>query len=64
MFIDFRERGKGGEKNIGMKRNISWFEKHPPICALTWDQTHNLGMCPDQGSNLQPFGVRDDAPAN
>ena len=25
---------------------------------------HNLGMCPDEESNLQPFGIWDDAPTN
>ena len=30
-------------------RNFNWL---PPVCAPTWDWTHNLGMCPDQGSNL------------
>ena len=29
-----------------------------------WGQTRNLGTCPDQGLNLQPFGVQDDAPTN
>ena len=38
-------------------------EKHP-INALTRDQTHNLGMCPDWESNLKPFGVQNNAPAN
>ena len=33
-----------------------------PICALTGDRTYNLGMCPDQELNLQPFGVQDDTP--
>ena len=28
------------------------------------DWTRNLGMCPDQESNPQPFGVWDDAPTN
>ena len=27
----------------------------PPACALTRDQTHKLGVCPDPGSNLQYF---------
>ena len=30
-----------------------------PVRALTRDGTHNLDMCPDQGSNPQPFGVQD-----
>ena len=28
----------------------------------TGNQTHNLGMCPDQESNLQPFGVQHNQP--
>ena len=28
------------------------------------DQTHNLGICPDWGSNLQHFGVWNDGPTN
>ena len=27
-----------------------------PICTWTKEHTHNLGMCPDWKSNLQPFG--------
>ena len=30
----------------------------------SWEQTHNVGMCPDWESNLQPFGLWDDAPTN
>ena len=56
-FIHFREKGKGG----GERENINQL---PPVCTLTGDRTHNLGMCLDWGSNLQPFGVRDDAPTN
>ena len=37
------------------KRNIDWL---PPVCALTGDQTRNLGICPDWGLNLPPFGVQ------
>ena len=51
MFIDLRERGR--------KRNINWL---PPVNALTGNQTLNLGMCPDLGSNLQPFGEQNDGP--
>ena len=69
MFIDFRDRGREGERERESEgerererekhqceRSVDWL---PPICALTMDQTHNLGMCPDRESNLQPFGVRD-----
>ena len=30
----------------------------PPVCTPTRDRTHYLDMCPDQESNLQPFGYR------
>ena len=52
-----KERGKDGKKD----RNI---DQLPPTCALTWSQTHNPGMYPDQESNLQPSGVQDNAPIN
>ena len=35
-----------------------------PACSPTRDLTCNLGMCPDQESNLQPFGIWDNAPTN
>ena len=40
------------------KRNM---DQLPLAHALTENQICNLGMCPDQESNLQPFGLRDDA---
>lgn len=49
MLIDFRE---------GRIINVSDTNWLPPICALTWDPTHNLSMCPD-GELKQPFGVRE-----
>ena len=36
----------------------------PPVCAPTGDQTHSLGMCPDQELNLQTFSVQDNTPNN
>ena len=63
-----REEGEGGEKERERERERkkSMGERNvdqlPPVCTLTRDRTHNLGMCPDQGSNLQPFGVQNDAP--
>ena len=48
MFIDFTERGRWGEKHR--------CEREASIgCSR---------MCPNWGSNLQPFGVWDDVPAN
>ena len=62
--IGFRERGRERERererNI-VARNINQLS---PVHALTKDQTCNLGMCPDQGLNLQPFGQWDDAATN
>ena len=46
-----------GEKERERERNI---DELPPISALTGDQTHNLGMCFDQGSKT----YKDDAPTN
>ena len=39
-------------------------EKHQLVESQTGDQTRNLGMCPDQESNLQPFGAWEDIPTN
>ena len=36
----------------------------PPVHTPTVYRTHNLCVSPDWKSNLQPFGVQDDAPAN
>ena len=57
MSIDFRERGRGREKD----RNIDLLR---PVRTWTEAQTQNLGMCPDQEPNLKHFGVWDDAPTN
>ena len=51
-----REEEGGGEREK--------YQPATPICAQTRDRTHNLGMCPDWDSNLQPFGLQDDAPTN
>ena len=52
------ERKEGGERNIDMSN----MDQLSPVCIPARDRTHNLGMCPDQGSNPQPFGVQNDAP--
>ena len=54
MFIDFRDRIRERGRNIDVRERIIGL---PPVCALTEDQTHNLGTCPNPGSNSQPFGV-------
>ena len=59
MFIDFREI-RERKRNINV-RNIN---RLPPILALTGDQTHKVGVCPDQELDLQPFGVQADTPTN
>ena len=50
-----RERGK---------KKHQWVNQPPPIRTPAGDRTSNPGMCPDQGSNLQPFGAQDDSPNN
>ena len=54
-----REEGEEREKHQCEKHQLVASHMHPD-----WGQTHNLGTCPDQGLNLQSFGVQDDAPTN
>ena len=62
MFIDFRGRGREGQREISMwEKNINHL---PPIRAPRGDCTRNLNMCPDPELNLQTFSVREDAPNN
>ena len=62
MFLLILEKGRERERETSLwERNIDWL---PPVPALIGDWTHNLGTCPDWESSPQPFGVRDDAPAN
>ena len=70
MFIDLRERGwererereREREKIIHVtERNIDWL---PPVPSPTRDRNHNLVMCPEWGSNPQPFGLWNDASTN
>lgn len=59
-----RDRDREREKREREKREISiWEGNLDQLVAHTDDRTCNLGMCPDWQSNLQPFGVQDDAPA-
>ena len=69
MFIDFRQRREreGGKEGEGERQKDR--EKHPSVASHmcpnraqpgTYRRIQNLGMCTDQGSNLQPFGVQDD----
>ena len=49
MFIPFKERAWGGERERDIKvRNIDWL---PPIRILTRDRTCNLDMSQDRESN-------------
>ena len=64
MLIDCRERVEGKE-NL-RERNIDEREKHQllSICTPVGAWTYHLGRCPDQESNLWPFGLQDDTPTN
>ena len=60
-----RERERERQRDRERERNINVSKKHRSIAsltALTGDHTCNLGMCRDQESNLQPLGVRHEAP--
>ena len=49
------------EREEGRERETLMSEKHdqlPFVRTQTRDQTHNLGVCPDQESNPQPFSYR------
>ena len=62
MFIGFRERGMGREREtLIWERNIN---RLPPVHALNGNQTHNLGVGTDRELNLQPFSAQDDASTN
>ena len=58
MLIDFRERGREGEREGEMHRSVA-SPTYP-----TRDRTHNLVMCLDQEANRQPFGLWVHTPAN
>ena len=55
-FLIKRERNIGCERETLIGRLL--------VCALTGDWTHNMGMCPNQESNQQPFSLRDNVPTN
>ena len=46
--------GERGRESSMWERNINQL---PLAQALTRDQPHNPGMCPDQESNHRPFAV-------
>ena len=65
MYLLILETEEGGEnereKNLCKRKTlISLPHEH----ARTEDWTHNLGMRPDQESNLQHLGAQDNAPTN
>ena len=49
------------ERDRERQRNI---HRLPPVRAPTRDEIHNLGMCPDRGSNPPPFGAWSNTPTN
>ena len=53
MLIDFTGRGRvwGKEAEEHRCQRETNIDQLPLIHAPTRDQTHNLGTCPDQGSN-------------
>ena len=54
----FRERkGERERQRVCEREKESTHAELPPLHALTGAQTPNKGMCPDQESNLQPFGA-------
>lgn len=56
-----REKRKGKQRETNIDRtNIDQLLSELP---LTKDETHSLGLCPDQESKLWPFHAQDDAPA-
>ena len=58
------DREEAGEKEIEtslLERNMDWL---PPVCTQTGGGTYNPGMCPDQESNSQSFGIWENAPTN
>lgn len=61
MFIlIFREREQKKERNI----NVRKINQLLPVLIPTGDQTSNLGTCPDQEWNPEPFSAGDDTPTN
>ena len=53
--IGRRERERERHQNIN---------RLPPICAPTGDRTSNLGMCPNQESNLHCCGIQENTPTS
>ena len=52
----------GGERNINVRERNT--DRLPPVHGPVGDQTHHLGMCPDQESNPQPSDALGNAPTN
>ena len=51
-----REGGRGGQRETSMwERTTIWL---PSVWSLTRDQTCDLRVCADQGSNPKPLGYR------
>ena len=60
MLIDLRERRREREREGEKYQYERSIDRLLLIRALTRDQTHSLGMCPDWESNLWCFGLWDD----
>ena len=61
MLTDFRERGREWEREKERQRSIYQLSLvHSPA----GDRTCNLGLCPNQESNLWSFDLREDTPTN
>ena len=60
MIIDFRKRGREGEKHRCKRETLVASSSRPN----QGDQTHNPGMCPDQELNLWPFSLWNNTPNN
>ena len=57
MYLLILERGRETQRD--REREKTWMS-----CFPYASQTCNLGTCPDQKSNPQPFGAQDDTPPN
>ena len=61
LFVEIERERKGEREKYQCETSTGSLPYVPR--APSRDQTHNLGMCPDQELNLWPFGIWDDASA-
>ena len=57
-----RKGGRAGERETSVSEGD--IDRLPLIDSPTGGRTCNPGMCPDWGSNLQPFGTWDETQNN